>query len=58
MNAEELVDLLKAEAIKKHAEFIKEYCEEHKNCKTCPFYGGTCWFNNLPDNWDFISRNL
>lgn len=58
MNAEELVDLLKAEAIKKHAEYIKEFCDEHKNCNDCPFFGGRCYFNNLPMNWDFISRNL
>lgn len=34
------------------AQRLKEYCLEHKNCKTCGFYNGTCRLNDLPMNWD------
>lgn len=52
MTEQEFVELIKAEALKKHAEFIKEYCEEKKNCEQCAFFNGVCRFNNLPANWD------
>ena len=52
MTAEELIEVIKAEAVTKHAEVIKTYCEEKKNCSDCAFFNGACRFNNLPANWD------
>ena len=59
MTAEELIELIKAEAVTKHAEVIKAYCEEKRNCKDCAFYNGACRFNNLPANWDiYITKSF
>ena len=55
MNAEELLEYIKAEAIKQHAQYIKEYCEEHKTCSDCFLFNGTCRINNLPSNWDIYT---
>ncbi len=58
MTAEELIELIATEAIVKHAEIIKQFCEEHKNCRDCAFYNGACRFNNLPTNWDiYITKS-
>ena len=55
MNAEELLEYIKAEAIKQHAQYIKEYCDEHRTCSDCTFYNGTCRINDLPSNWDIYT---
>lgn len=55
MTAEEIVDLIAAEAVKKYADCIKQYCEEHKSCYDCTFFNGTCRINNLPSNWDIYT---
>lgn len=49
---DDFAKLIEIRQMEQAAQRIKEYCLEHKNCKTCAFYNGTCRLNNLPLNWD------
>lgn len=49
---DDFVILVKMRQAESAAQYIKEYCLEHKNCQECCFYNGTCRLNNIPTNWD------
>ena len=46
------LEYVKIENLKMHAQYIKDFCNEHKNCEKCGMYNGVCRLNDYPANWD------
>lgn len=48
---DDFIELVKFRQAQQAVKTVKAYCQEHKNCRSCGMFNGTCCLSGLPTDW-------